>query len=132
MDTEAIDTLDDPREWVRHATEACLQHWLEAGARYERHLQRGVLQRDGADDLLALAARRVLPLPRRVVRPLPDERLPALAQAFNRLDRADRRALLALASGGPGPPGADLRVVLEHRASAVQRLVDGALGREQK
>ena len=131
MGHAAFDRLSDPRAWTRAAVEACLQHWLEDGARYGRRLVARELLRDAADDLLALAARRAVPLRRRVQRPLPDEGLPPLAVAFNRLDRADRRVLLAWGRREPLPAGVDQRALAEHRASALQRLVDRAAVRER-
>jgi len=122
----SLDHLTDSHAWLRAALEACLQRWLVAGARYARRLRRHDLLRDAADDVLALAARRVLPLRRAVLRPLPDEGLARLALAFNRLDRADRRVLLAGVAREPPPPGLDARSLAEHRASALQRLVECA------
>jgi hypothetical protein len=127
----AFDRLSDPRAWTRAAVEACLQHWLEDGARYARRLAARELLRDAADDLLALAARRAVPLRRRVQRPLPEDSLPALAAAFNRLDRADRRVLLAWARREPLPDGVDQRALAEHRASALQRLVARAAAHQR-
>jgi hypothetical protein len=123
---ESLDHLTEPASWTRAALEACLQQWLVAGARYARRLRRQDRLRDAADDVLALAARRVLPLRRAVLRPLPDEALDPLALAFNRLDHADRRVLLACAAREPPPPGLDARPLAEHRASALQRLVECA------
>ncbi len=120
-----LDAVTDPASWVRAALEACLEQWLATGPRYARRLQRHGRLRDAADDVLALAARRVVPLRRAVLRPLPNEGLPPLARAFNGLDCADRRVLLAGALEPP-PPGVDRRSLAEHRASALQRLVEGA------
>ena len=126
MGRGTLDQLSDPRAWTRAAVEACLQCWLRDGARYARRLAARELVRDAADDLLALAARRVVPLRRRVLRPLPDEGQVPLAVAFNRLDRADRHALL-----GDVARGVDPRALAEHRASALQRLVERARERHR-
>jgi hypothetical protein len=131
MDAIEIDALEEPMAWRRVAVEACLETWLFGASRYERRLARRVLMRDPAEDLLALAARRVLPLPRRIVRPLPDEG-PGQELVFNRLEGADRRTLLAWAAGWPELRGVDPRALGEHRASALQRLLDGLLARADK
>jgi hypothetical protein len=74
--------------------------------------------REPAADVMTLAARRVLPLARRVHRPLPDEHLPAVARAFDRLAAPDRYALSRLdVLGRLGDAQA------EHLASALERLV---------
>ena len=127
----ALDQLSDPRTWTRSAVEACLQCWLRDGARYARRLAARELLRDAADDLLVLAARRVVPLRRAVLRPLPDDGLHPLAAAFNRLDRADRHVLLAWDAREP-PAGVDRRALAEHRASALQRLLERAHRRHHR
>lgn len=131
MDAAEIDALPEALAWRRAAIESCLMTWLASGARYERRLARRVLLREAADDVLALAARRVAPLPRRVVRPLPEQG-PATAQVFNRLVVADRRTLLAWAAGRDEPRGVDARILGAHRASALQRLVEGLAARAAK
>ena len=136
-----------PGEWVAAAVERCLLLCGSLAPRYARHLQRTHVCRDPLDDALALAARRVVPLPRRVLRPLPGATLPAAARAFNALDRADRRALLALLAGAPehdatGAPAdrqdvadgerAQVAARGEHLASALARLLEGTLAHEAR
>jgi len=113
-----IDTLQDPRAWMQAAVAACLDVWARLGARYARRLRERDCVRDAADDVLALAARRVAPLPVPRLRPLPVAQLEPLARAFNALPAADRYALcrLRLLAGVRGARGA-------HLASALERLV---------
>ena len=126
-----LDAVTDPREWTRRAVEACLELWLRLGPRHARRLQCLRLCRVPHLDVLALAARRAAPLPHPVLRPLPQDALPPLARAFNRLAEADRRVLLAWGAGGTRPEGADGLALDEHRASALQRLVEAA-GKSQR
>lgn len=121
-----LDAVTDPLEWTRRAVEACLELWLRLGPRHARRLQRLYLCRVPHLDVLALGARRGVPLPNPVLRPLPEDPLPPLARAFNRLAEADRRVLLAWGAGAGRPEGADGTALDEHRASALQRLVEAA------
>ena len=125
MDAAEIDALAEPMAWRRAATESCLTTWLARGARYERRLARRVLLREAPDDVLALAARRVAPLPRRVVRPLPEEG-PATAQVFNRLVIADRRTLLAWAAGRDEPRGVDPHILGAPSVPGLKPVAGGA------
>ena len=117
MRTE-IDSLQDPRAWAQAAVASCLDVWARLGARYARRLRERDRLRDAADDVLALAARRVAPLPVPRLRPLPVAQLEPLARAFNALPAADRYALgrLRLLAGVRGARAA-------HLASALERLV---------
>jgi hypothetical protein len=121
-----LDAVTDPREWTRQAVEACLEAWLRLGPRHARRLRRLHRLRVPHLDVLALAARRAVPLRRPVLRPLPADPLPPLARALNRLAEADRRVLLAWGAGQQRPGGADGAAMDEHRASALQRLVEAA------
>ncbi len=116
-ETASIDTLEDAEAWLGAAVAACLAAWERTGRRYERRLEDRDRVRDPVADVMALAARRVVPLRRRVVRPLPSDGLSPLELAFNTLDPADRYALcrLELLAGG--------RARGEHLASALTRLL---------
>jgi len=136
------DCSDVPGAWVAEAVERCVTLCRREAPRYALHLRKAHQCRDPLDDLLVLAARREVGLSQRVVRPLPGVTLPVSARVFNALDRADRRALLALlgspSSALPPPEAADdcpeaLAVARgEHLASALGRLVDGTRARESR
>ncbi len=109
------------QRWVEQALAECRTVWSRVGRRYARRLVESDRRRDAVGDVLTLAARRVAPLPRRVVRPLPETDLGPLERAFNRLDPADRWALSRL-----DRLGAVRGVRAEHLATALQRLVEAA------
>ena len=112
-----VDAIEDPEAWARAAVDQCLLVWERTGRRFERRVLACDRVRDAVEDVMTLAARRVVPLRRRVLRPLPCDGLSPLELAFNTLDPADRYALvrLALLSGG--------RARGEHLASALARLI---------
>lgn len=120
----SLDDVHDPHQWVRLSVEQCLSLWRRLGGRYARHVRAQARRRLAAQDLLALAARGAVPLARPVLRPLPEAGLPPQARAFNRLVEADRRVLLAWARR---EGGGDARLLAEARASALERLVAGAI-----
>lgn len=113
-----VDAVGDAPAWFVEARRACLSTWTRVGRRYERRLAMQHLVRSAEDDVLALAARRVVPQERVVQRPLPVDELPRVARAFNGLDAADRAVLRSSArlSPVPGPRA-------EHAASALVRLM---------
>jgi hypothetical protein len=129
-------TLQAPEAWVADAVERCIELGRRGAPRYARHLRHTHRSRDPVDDMLALAARRIVPLPRRVLRPLPGATLCAAARAFNALDRADRRALGARLAGAAveqeGLAPAQWQAQGEHLASALARLVEGTLAHEAR
>lgn len=84
---------DEIRLWIERAEAELLEAWVRSGPRYARRLEHTARIRDPARDVLTLAARRALPLPRRLKRPLPSVDLPVEARAFLRLVVADRRVL---------------------------------------
>ncbi|MHC5211937.1 MAG: hypothetical protein ACYTG2_14550 [Planctomycetota bacterium] len=122
QDTEHAGVADQWQEeaaaWAQAAVRECAQVWDRVGARYARRLAAQDRVRDVGTDVMTLAARRLLPLPRRVHRPLPDEHLSAVARAFNRLAAPDRYVLARLDVLGR-LQGARA----EHLASALERLV---------
>jgi hypothetical protein len=125
--------------WVAESVRACVAVSGRLGPRLVRHAASQHRCRDAADDALVLAARRAVPLPRRVPRPLPALTLPSCARAFNALDIADRRALQAWGAGesaAPATGGRDGPAVRgaqrEHLASAMARLVARARALEKK
>ena len=92
------------------------------GVRLARRLERHHLPDDPREALLALAARRLLPLEPAVERPLPRAHLSLVAQAFRELPPADRRALWSRGrprAAGAWAGGARER---EHLAAALARL----------
>jgi len=114
---KAIEATEEADAWSRAAVEECLLVWERIGRRFARRLRDRDRVRDAVEDVMTLAARRVMPLRRRVLRPLPCEGLEPIELAFNTLDPADRYALarLSLLSGG--------RARGEHLASALSRLL---------
>jgi len=131
-----------PEAWVADAVERCVALCRRVAPRHAAHARRAHRVRDAVDDVLVLAARRHVPLRRRVLRPLPGATLPAAARAFNALDRADRRALLAMALRSDGRASHESPVQAqaqaqagargEHLASALARLVEGTLAHESR
>lgn len=117
-----LESIDDPRDWVRRAVEEALAAWKRCGERYLARLARQALVRDAAADVVALAARRVAPLPRRILRPLPGPLPGTAGHAFLRLEPADRRALLRWGAGE------EVRAAqAEHVAAALGRLTHGRM-----
>jgi hypothetical protein len=115
--TPNVDAIEEANAWSRAAVEECLLVWERIGLRFARRLRDRDRVRDAVEDVMTLAARRLVALRRRVVRPLPCEGLEPIELAFNTLDPADRYALsrLTLLSGG--------RARGEHLASALSRLL---------
>jgi hypothetical protein len=110
--------VEDAGAWARTAVARCEQVWGRMCARYARRLAAQDRVRDARADVMTLAARRLLPLARRVLRSLPDDALVPAARAFNRLAPPDRYALSRLDLLGR------LRGArAEHLASAFERLV---------
>ena len=118
----ATATRSDAGSWSRRAIDRCLEAWIRLGRRYARRLDVSDRVRDASDDVLALAARREVPLDsvaRLLLRPLPGGQRDPVALAFNRLDQADRYVLRRLDELGPmsGPR-------TDHLASALERLAE--------
>ncbi len=103
--------------WVDGAVAGCLEVWTRIGLRYARRLAQAHLLRDPAADVLALAARRALPLQDPVRRPLPWTPRDPIGRAFDRLDPADRFVLMGRRELAP-VRGARA----EHLAAAYERL----------
>ncbi len=119
---DTLDAIDDPERWIRAGVEGCQAIWERVGRRYRRRLVDNDRARDAGTDICTLAARRLVPLGRPVLRPLPGDDLEPVARAFNRLDPADRYALLRLDDLAPlrGPRA-------EHAASAFARLAEAMM-----
>jgi len=121
-----LEGITDPRRWAQLAIEEGLGAWRRCGERYAARLVAQAQLRDPLEDVLTLAARRVLPLPRRVLRPLPrgatGASVEAPAAAFARLATADRRVLLRW-RGGAVAGGA----AAEHLAAALLRFAEAVL-----
>lgn len=120
-DLEALDAIEDPAAWAAAALASCLEVRARLVRRYRRRLHETDRVRDPEADVATLAARRVLPLTRRVLRPLPCEGQDAVARAFNRLEAADRFVLRRLDRlGSPrGARGLHLASALERLAQAL-------------
>lgn len=114
---------EDARAWTHAALRRCEQTWGRVGRRYARRVAGQDRVRDAGADVMTLAARRELPLVRRVLRPLPEEQLPPVVRAFNRLAAPDRYVLARLDVLGR-LDGARA----EHVASALERLVRACRG----
>jgi len=107
---------DDLERWVQRAVAELLDLWRRRGVAYARRLERAHRFREPADDVLALGARRLLPLEQPVRRPLPSAALALEERAWQRLAPADR-AMLWDWRDGEAHPGRRLA-----RAAALQRL----------
>lgn len=111
------------RHWVDAAVDECVEHFVRTGRRYARRVREQDLARDAVADVMSLAARRCAPLPSRVIVPLAPPPGGRAAEAYNRLEHADRRALAHLGEIANARCSArDPRT--EHLASALQRLVE--------
>jgi len=115
---------ESDEEWLRLAREALAEVWSRRGARFAERLERHRLLRDPAEDLMTLAARRLLPVPGAIVRPLPCQTLERRSRAFCRLARADRILLWPWSETWV----ADLSVAArrEHLVAAWSRLAHNA------
>ena len=111
------DELREARLWIEAGERRLREVWERTGERYARRLLRQHQLADPVDDILTLAARRVVPLPAPRRRGLSREGLAPAAVAFCRLVRADRGALrMALAGAQLDEP------VLDHATAAMWRL----------
>jgi predicted Fe-S protein YdhL (DUF1289 family) len=122
VDTERQeDELGEARLWVAASERRLREVWERCGERYARRLARDHQLSDPVEDILTLAARRVVPLPAPRRRGLSREGLTPVAVAFCRLVRPDRRALrTALAA-----KGAPLdEPMLAHATAAMWRLAE--------
>lgn len=116
LTTEPVPGTDVER-WVQRAVESLLDLWRRRGPAYARRLERAHRFRDPADDVLALGARRLLPLHQPVRRPLPSGALGLEERAWQRLAPADRAVLWRWRPDVAEHPGQRLA-----RAAALQRL----------
>lgn len=107
------------QRWMDGSIERLLTVWARCGDRYARRLSDFDHPGDPLDDLLTLAARRVVPLPAPRRRGLPREGLSAAALAMCHLTRPDRRVLRGALAGAEltGPQ-------LDHSAAAMWRLME--------
>ncbi len=113
-----VDASADADHWLAEARRLCRATWIRVGRRYARRLALQHLVRSAEDDVITLAARRLVPQARLVQRPLAMPRLGRGARAFNTLDVVDRAILRGVTHVDPRPgPRA------EHAASALLRLV---------
>lgn len=117
---EDFDKIENPTEWLSVAQDECMAIWVRMGRRYARRLIDQNQVRDAQRDVMALAARHLVPLPEFRLRPLPLGGLCRAAQAFNRLDVADRRVLRHIDRLHPLSPERGA-----HAASALERLFKG-------
>ncbi|MFT7464614.1 MAG: hypothetical protein ACI9EF_002970, partial [Pseudohongiellaceae bacterium] len=114
---------DSEREAVQHwldgSVERLLAVWALRGERYSRRLAEFDHPGDALDDLLTLAARRVVPLPAPRRRGLPREGLSPAVLALCQLARPDRQALRSALDGlDLDDPQRD------HSAAAMWRLLE--------
>lgn len=107
------------RRWVDRMVGSVAVRARTLGPAYAARLGRQALPFDPLDDLLALAARRAVPLGRRLRRRLPRDQAPVEARAFAALVEADRRVLL-------DPAAARDPARLDHAAAALERLARNA------
>ncbi len=117
---EEFDGIENPTEWLSVAQDECMAIWVRVGRRYARRLIDQNQVRDAQRDVMALAARHLVPLAESRLRPLPLGGLCRAAQAFNRLDVADRRVLRHMDRFQPLSPERGA-----HAASALERLFKG-------
>lgn len=125
-ETAAADQLSDEtaerqaaQQWIEAGVERLLSVWERSGERYARRLLELDHPGDPLDDLLTLAARRVVPLPAPRRRGLPRTGLAPATVALCRLARPDRRALRGALDGR------DLdEAQRDHAAAAMWRLVE--------
>ena len=96
---------EQDRRWLTRALGSCLEVARRLAPAYGRRLLRQHLPVAAHEDLLTLAARRVLPLRRPIQRRLPRSGMTERARAFAALVPADRRVLLDVLGGEPGRAG---------------------------
>jgi hypothetical protein len=130
---QAADEADgggDAAAWAADAVHEVIERARRVEPAYRRHLGRTARLRDPWGDLVALGARRCLPLQVDVRRVLPETAPGPEARALSSLPEADRRVLLAWDGGGAGaaPSG---QALTEHRAAALQRLVRAVRARRR-
>jgi hypothetical protein len=117
--TPHVPRAERDRRWVDRTVGSVVGKARALGPAYAARLGAQALPFDPLDDLLTLAARRVVPLGRRLRRRLPRDGAPVEARAFAALLEADRRVLL-------DPEAAQDPARLDHAAAALERLARNA------